>query len=153
MEPTSLYVRFRGQVTGPYSPEQMLEKVQAGQLSTVHWVSEDQSSWTLARDIGWLFPTAMPSAAALQPIRPVPAAVSADRLADLAAAVPAAKTAGVPGGPVVRPASPMASAPAAVDADLAAQARRLKWITITFAAAAVLLITALTTFVLYKVNQ
>jgi hypothetical protein len=152
MEPTWLYVRFRGQVSGPFSAEQMLEKVQGGQISTVHWVSEDQASWVLAKDLGWLFPTAMPGGAS-QRMRPEAARAAADGLADLAAAVgpaagPAASTA-----PAARPASPVVSAPVALDADLAAQARRLKWITIIFVAAAALLIVALTTFVLYRLNE
>ena len=68
MESDSYYVRFRGQVTGPYTRDQLIARARAGQVSQVHSISADKTAWRIAKSYGWLFsasPIATPVAQAV----------------------------------------------------------------------------------------
>jgi serine/threonine protein kinase len=56
MPAETYHVRSRGQVTGPYTRSQLSARVATGHLTGVHMVSADgQQSWTLAKNLSWLF--------------------------------------------------------------------------------------------------
>lgn len=55
---TSLYVRIRGRVQGPFDESKLRNMIQKGQLSRVHQVSEDGNSWVKASEYRELFSSA-----------------------------------------------------------------------------------------------
>src|SRR3954453_4067022 len=54
---TSLYIRVRGRVLGPYETEKLQSMVRRGQLSRVHELSTDGVSWVRASNYPELFVT------------------------------------------------------------------------------------------------
>lgn len=53
--PGMWYVRFRGQVQGPYSVAQLRQQLERGRFSRQHEVSDDGATWRRATDIPELF--------------------------------------------------------------------------------------------------
>lgn len=58
VEPGRYFLRIRGEISGPFTREQVVSRVHTGQVTTVHWLSSDGTDWVLARDVEWLFPEA-----------------------------------------------------------------------------------------------
>ena len=61
------YVRFRGQVTGPFGQDLLEQMAQRGQLTRLHELSEDRAIWKQAGRDEVLFPKPTPRPAAAKP--------------------------------------------------------------------------------------
>ncbi|MCX5659272.1 MAG: hypothetical protein NTW19_06055 [Planctomycetota bacterium] len=49
------FIRHRGQVSGPFTREQLWAKARINQISPVHSISTDQVSWAMAKSYPWVF--------------------------------------------------------------------------------------------------
>ncbi len=55
MDTRRVYVRFRGRITGPFSDEEIRRMVDRGQVTRMHELSGDRSTWKRAGQVKQLF--------------------------------------------------------------------------------------------------
>lgn len=68
------FVRFRGEVIGPFTAGELKAQVTDGRLSPIHSISPDRENWSLAKTFDWLYPAIGTSGESAQSPAPAPAA-------------------------------------------------------------------------------